>query len=37
MSENCLTLKMLGIHIPFDELKRYFDFIKTQKDEKENS
>tara|TARA_Y100001938_G_scaffold151056_1_gene245538 strand:- start:2806 stop:2961 length:156 start_codon:yes stop_codon:yes gene_type:complete len=37
LNKNYLTLKMLGIHIPFDNLKRYFDYIKNKKDEEKNS
>ena len=38
LAKNCLTLKMLGIRLPFNNIERFFDFLeKENKKDKPNN
>tara|TARA_R110001632_G_scaffold67464_2_gene158453 strand:+ start:1250 stop:1411 length:162 start_codon:yes stop_codon:yes gene_type:complete len=36
LNKNCLTLKMLGIHLPFNDIERFFVMYQKQENKKQN-
>ena len=36
LNKNCLTLKMLGIHLPFNDIERFFVMYQKQQTKNEN-